>query len=511
MPGRRSKSQLGQNEHPSDELPLATPPLTSEAPTYSPAYVDQPELQLSVDIPLPFDTTSCSALSTLFPWSTLAEPLTGNPPITLCYAATSQSTLSTATSNQAGYYNAMRATLPNLNPPVPSAFSLDTEEDDNEESDDEGIKRIICTIPRLFGTVDDTSIEFVLENYARWIPLTLFDPLKVVRKTKLIVLHQFALSATSRSRVLLVARLMNILVNKRALDEQGVVILGLLKDTILKDVIGCSLRYPISDETRQQAASALCNVLELMVIQFLGAPLNSAIKFFEVAVPVFLAACPPPHPPHLLDIFLNPSLSLRHFAATDVILGVITGRATRCRYHIPWSLELSDHLLERQENQGAEWLIGIPDQFILVLAYITSLRRDAQLHVSRYNNYGRVRHAESSSWYNQSTGSSGSGLGDWKGALDSTMMKKLEDDISRIRILPGESDDPALRITRIIVQECWREVVHICFYMALCGASAEDPRVQQAQKKYMRLLDGGPRNYEAQTSTYPNVTYTGIS
>jgi hypothetical protein len=164
MPGRRSKSQLGQNEHPSDELPLATPPLTSEAPTYNPAYVDQPELQLSVDIPLPFDTTSFSALSTLFPQSTLAEPLTGNPPITLCYAATPQSTLSTATSNQAGYYNAMRATLPNLNPPVPSAFSLDTEEDDNEESDDEGIKRIICTIPRLFGTVDDTSIEFVLEN-----------------------------------------------------------------------------------------------------------------------------------------------------------------------------------------------------------------------------------------------------------------------------------------------------------------------------------------------------------
>jgi hypothetical protein len=56
---------------------------------------------------------------------------------------------------------------------------------------------------------------------------------------------------------------MNILVNKRALDEQGVMILELLKDTILKDVIGCSLRYPISDETRQQAASALCNVLEV--------------------------------------------------------------------------------------------------------------------------------------------------------------------------------------------------------------------------------------------------------
>ncbi|KAJ1305291.1 hypothetical protein OPQ81_000315 [Rhizoctonia solani] len=54
----------------------------------------------------------------------------------------------------------------------------------------------------------------------------------------------------------------------------------------------------------------------------------------------------------------------------------------------------------------------------------------------------------------------------------------------------GEQGDPALRIGRMVVQECWRHAVFIYLYMVLCGADASDSRVVRAQKIFMRLVKG---------------------
>jgi hypothetical protein len=105
------------------------------------------------------------------------------------------------------------------------------------------------------------TFNFILD--ARWMPLTMFDPLKIAHKVKDVVAHQFCLSNTSRIRVLLVARLMNTLVNRWVLDEQGVSALGLLRDSILGSIMTCSLQYPISEQTRRQASGALDNLLEV--------------------------------------------------------------------------------------------------------------------------------------------------------------------------------------------------------------------------------------------------------
>ncbi|KAF8714476.1 hypothetical protein RHS03_00215, partial [Rhizoctonia solani] len=484
MPGPRFSGGPNSVEHSSIELDSTTlqPSLVPPVLSHTAANMDSPEFVLW---PLAYypgpSASNIDYLSTepmLLHQTTLAQSL--HPSTTLPHNLQPQLISTTATNNDVSFDGPLINILPNSNHLTRSQMAeraFDPEqEDDNEELDIEGVKPILCTIPP--GASDNSSIGFVLQNYARWL-MGLFDPLKVVHNAKQLVLHQFSFSAASRSRVLLIAHLMNTLASQQALDEQGLMILGLLRDSIFKNIIGCSLQYPISGETRRQARVSLSNVHEQLVgIQITTSPLSSTISLLTIATPVFLAACPPPHPPRLFGIILDPSLDLRHFAAADIILGVITGRATFCRYDIPWSLELSERLLERRDNQGAEWLIGIPDQFILVLAYMNGLREDARIQAS-----GDLRYAPTSRNF-----SGGPSLGN--GVIDPMLAQKLEDDLHRIRIISSESKDPALTITRMVVQECWREVVHIYFYMALCGASAEDPRVQRSHKKYMRLVGG---------------------
>ncbi|KAH7334167.1 hypothetical protein B0J17DRAFT_675610, partial [Rhizoctonia solani] len=43
---------------------------------------------------------------------------------------------------------------------------------------------------------------------------------------------------------------------------------------------------------------------------------------------------------------------------------------------------------------------------------------------------------------------------------------------------------------RFVVQECWRQAAFIYLYMAVCGDPSDTPRVQQAFRHYIRLLNG---------------------
>ncbi|KAF8754798.1 hypothetical protein RHS01_05988 [Rhizoctonia solani] len=442
MPGPRFSGGPNSVEHSSIELDSTTlqPSLVPPVFSNTAANMDSPEFVLWPLAYFPGPSASnMGYLSTepmLLHQTTLAQSL--HPSAVLPHNLQPQLISTTATNNDVGFDGPLINILPNSNHLTRSqmaerAFDPEQEEDDNEELDIEGVKPILCTIPP--GASDNSSIEFVLQNYARWL-MGLFDPLKVVHNAKQLVLHQFFFSAASRSRVLLIARLMNTLANQQALDEQGLTILGLLRDSVFKNIIGCSLQYPISGETRRQARVSLSNIHELD-----DQPSHNCSSSI-------LSRLSPPHPPHLFDIMLDPSLDLRHFAAADIILGVITGRATFCRYDIPWSLELSERL------------------------------EDARIQMS-----GDLRYAPTSRNFG-----GGPSLGN--GVIDPMLAQKLEDDLHRIRIISSESKDPALTITRMVVQECWREVVNIYFYMALCGASAEDPRVQRSHKKYMRLVGG---------------------
>jgi hypothetical protein len=76
-------------------------------------------------------------------------------------------------------------------------------------------------------------------------------------------------------------------------------------------------------------------------------------------------------------------------------------------------------------------VLGIPDQYILLVAYIDSLLEA------------------------KATGTS----------VDPQIIAQIEDDMPKIVILPCQSTDPSLAICRMVVQECWRQAMLIYFYM----------------------------------------------
>jgi hypothetical protein len=52
-----------------------------------------------------------------------------------------------------------------------------------------------------------------------------------------------------------------------------------------------------------------------------------------------------------------------------------------------------------------------------------------------------------------------------KTEVDTTIIQQIEEDIKNAIIAPCDSRDPSLGIGRMVVQECWREVVFIFLYM----------------------------------------------
>ncbi|KAH7345458.1 hypothetical protein B0J17DRAFT_713040 [Rhizoctonia solani] len=346
-----------------------------------------------------------------------------------------------------------------LYPRRASVYDLRLDEYEEVEDDPEGVKEIFCQMPLgLDRMVDSNWLPFVLQSFARWLPLVIFDPLKIIHRVKDVIVQQFSQSPASRSRLLLISELMAMLAKSWALDERGKKMLQLLSDDIWQNITGYRIStWPVSNEERERASAALDNMIDFISIQVVTAPLSVTLRLLQSAALVFLSACPLPHPPRLCDILLETGINLRHFAATDVATSVTTGRPLLCRYHVPWSLELCDEFMKKRENQGLQWLLGIPDQFIILFGYMNGLKEDAEA----------------------------AGI-----SVDSSIIKGIEEDMKKISILPCGGREPSLAIGRMVVQECWREAVFIYLYMALDGADAFDPRVEKAQKGFMRLVNG---------------------
>ncbi|CAE6411355.1 unnamed protein product [Rhizoctonia solani] len=69
------------------------------------------------------------------------------------------------------------------------------------------------------------------------------------------------------------------------------------------------------------------------------------------------------------------------------------------------------------------------------------------------------------------------------------MVALLEQGIRNIPPFTGSSSDRFLAVMRSVVQECWRQAAFVYLYMAVCGDSSDTPRVMEAFKRFMRLLN----------------------
>ncbi|QRW26085.1 Fungal specific transcription factor domain [Rhizoctonia solani] len=353
--------------------------------------------------------------------------------------------------------------LPSLYCPPDPSSSLYIHKSENVE-DLEGVGEIVCRTPLgLDRMVDSNSLIFVLYAYSQWILLAVFDPLQIIHTSQETIINQFLDSSASRCRLILISELMMRLIESQSLDEGGKRMLALLEGEICRNIVGYQTQQKLlSQEERRRAITALDHLL--LSIRLFSAPLAPTLHLLQLTAPVFLSTCSLPHPPDMSMALLDPSINLRHFVVMDVVTSITTvldgdigGHEPRNRYRVPWSLDLCGRFTRTREDQGLQWMFGIPDQFILLLGYMTGLRDDADT----------------------------TGI-----PTAPRVIEQIEEDMRSMIILPCEGGDASLTVARMIVQACWRGATFIYLYMALCGADAFDPRVMRAQRGFMKLVNG---------------------
>ncbi|CAE7159034.1 unnamed protein product [Rhizoctonia solani] len=339
-----------------------------------------------------------------------------------------------------------------LNPSFP-----DVEDQEVKDNDPEGLTQLMWVSPTMDALAPNNFLPSVLQNFAHWVPLVMFEPLRITQCTKEHITGYFSSSDADRARIMLVGRVLGMLLNSPVINNKGQLIVSLLRADLDRETsIYTSTRFSLRpDVARAQAGRLLIKHLENIAMQAPVYPLGVIFNLLRNATPIFRYTCldPPGLPVYLPNVLTDPESNLRHFVSLDVVLSATTGRPTLCEYEIGSSLELCDQLLQYQEHYGFQWLHGVPDQFILMLAWISTL------HERRVN-------------------------------VEPEVLTQIERDLSNIKLLPVDSTDPALRIGRMAVQEGWRHAVYVYLYMTLYGAHSKDPRVEQALKGFMRLVNG---------------------
>ncbi|KAJ1299899.1 hypothetical protein OPQ81_005018 [Rhizoctonia solani] len=374
----------------------------------------------------------------------LAQPSSApfSPPVT----STSTSYISSASSSSSTSVS-----------PWPSPDVDDETSDTSDDDDRDNAKQIWCSSPIMDSSIPTNSLPYVLQSYANWLNYTTFEPLKLVYPTKECVVAKFASSQESRTKIILIANAMSML--RRTRNPRGVSLVSMLASQVHETVSMFKSRSQfIPGSEQQNARAALDHIVEILGIQLYSSPLSSVIRLVEDTAPVFRSACPEPLTQlvSLPDLLLGPWVHLRYFVVTDVTLSITTGRPMFFRYDVEFSLDLCEKMAQRKANFGLTWMHGMPDELVLLFAWMNNLREEIQLGTP----------------------------------LRDEFVAQIEEDIKELRIVPGDATDPMLKIARLVVQECWRQVAYIYLYMALCGANAQDLRVEKAVKAVMRLVNG---------------------
>ncbi|QRW16767.1 dihydrodipicolinate synthetase family protein [Rhizoctonia solani] len=343
---------------------------------------------------------------------------------------------------------------------VPQASETTEPEDDEEYSSDiERVQDFFCIVPTMDKNIQQNSLPFVLQCYAHWATVRIFDPLKIAHAMRDQVIQHFSLEST-RTRTILIANVMNKFAKNLASGSRYM-----------------ETHFLASAIDRQHAMRVLDNMLEVFTLQTSTLSIRTCLESLEAMAPVFRRAClePPGYRINLPNILLDPNLNLRHFATLDIMASVTTGQPTYCRYEVPFSIELCEQVYQQQDTIGLQWLHGIPDQFILLFAWIMSLCEIP----------GTGKNTELVTW--------------------------IETIVPQINVTTSQSGDPLLHIRRIAVQECWRFAVLIYLYMAFCGASASDPRVARAQRGFMRLVRGVKPSRNPDAFLFIPIALVGIA
>ncbi|CAE6448752.1 unnamed protein product [Rhizoctonia solani] len=341
----------------------------------------------------------------------------------------------------------------------PFLSSISDSRSPSTERQDEDLEDAVSAIhrqPVLDRTVESNALPFVLQGYATWISRLALDPLKLTHITRDFVYSHFEDGDQSRWIVALLANIGSRIGREDFVDATPNAI-----TSVLHSAVRWRLRTAKSrrDLKRSELVSALDSTLGVLAVHFYVDSPIEAMTLRQEAASIFRQLCPEPAgtPVSLSSLLQHPLGCLRQYAGMSILFGVLTDVPTLFRYEIPISESQPNNLCPSsptiQEDGVVQWLYGIPNHIILLLAKMKEMQQ--------------------------------SGL-----APNSETVASLERSIREVPPFSGSSSDQFLAVMRSVVHEGWRQAAFVYLYMAVCGDSSDTPRVKNAFKRFMRLLDG---------------------
>ncbi|CAE6462085.1 unnamed protein product [Rhizoctonia solani] len=307
--------------------------------------------------------------------------------------------------------------------------------------------------------VESNTLPFILNAYASWAIQMMFDPLRIIQIGRVYVLQHHAASESARWNLKLVSDFAWAAGGSTAydLDNLSTASFTVFQTRMCQQFLTATCTNKSHESLDQHTASEIFTFAhELFSMAFKYLPLSNILSLMQLGAPVFRRACPGAQQGlvHLPSLLLQKDLSLRYYSTFDVLISVITNRPMFFRYDVSFTPELPESRMHIQDYLGMQWFYGVPDRLIVTLARMNALRED----------YGDC--------------------------LDITIIRELELEIGSFQPVLGKSDEPMLIVSRLVVQECWRQAAYIYLYMSLCGANSLDARVKLAQARFMELFRG---------------------
>ncbi|CAE6504150.1 unnamed protein product [Rhizoctonia solani] len=365
---------------------------------------------------------------------------------------------------------------PNQVSPTPSDSKSgeisELDDDLGDWEDPENVQGAMIGFLPLDRSVESNGLPFILQSYATWVSLFLFEPLRVVHIARNAISQRYALGDEPRQIMSLLA--INIYEITRSMDYNRADLSFSTIEAILRRRLSqAKTRIMTSrDMDRQHALGAMLFTYDFICVLCKVGPLASVLSFMQHTAPVFRRACPGPSEGlvNLPTLMMTMIPSLQYYGAFDVLLGVLTGRPSFFRYAVDFSPEAPESLFLLENGPGIRWKYGIPDRLLLILAQMNGLIEDFGPCVPR------------------------------------EIVDKLEGEIKRMKPIASTTTEPVISIGRVVIQECWFSAALIYLYMGLCGANSTDARVVRARDRFMKFLAAvRPRRSTDSFLVYPMI------
>ncbi|KAG8736272.1 hypothetical protein FRC10_009489 [Ceratobasidium sp. 414] len=315
--------------------------------------------------------------------------------------------------------------------PPPAAELDDDSPTTDDDSDTEGVLNIFGPTLALDRSVLSNSLPLIISSYLRWTIRITFEPLKIAQQARDLLIRRYMRSDDSRCGTTLIATVMESLLKNPVAAVSYFPAMAVLqcradhKLALIK-----SSQKPLPSARGSDVLAALHDVCDMMSVQRLLSPLSHFMKLLHDVAPVYREACSEPTgvPIHLPAKLLHPEPVLRLFPAMDIILSLNTGRPMIFEYDVTQTPDIYEHI-PQVDNVGVQWMHGVPDHFLVMLARVNMLREEFAPNVNP------------------------------------EIVQELEAGIDGFKPTLDESPDSYLKVARLAVQESWRQVMYIYLYM----------------------------------------------